>query len=107
MSLTNKLWQGRDVESAAAVTPMYSDLDRQTKGSAVTNERRSEMGERAGGKAATRGLSCTTPTVVRNGNSVGLEVYAHSYHCRKSTRGRYRHDSHRPCVVLAFRRMCK
>ena len=107
MSLTNKLWQGRDVESAAAVTPMYSDLDRQTKGTAGNNDRRREMGERAGGKAATRGLSCTTPTVVRNGNSVGLEVYAHSYHCRKSTRGRYRHDSHRPCVVLAFRRMCK
>lgn len=38
MSLTNKLWQGRDVESAAAVTPMYSDLDRQTKGTAGKNK---------------------------------------------------------------------
>lgn len=38
MSLMNKLWQGRDVESAAAVTPMYSDLDRRTKGTAGNNK---------------------------------------------------------------------
>ena len=38
--------------------------------------------------------------------SHGVTADAHSYPCPKSTRGRYRHDSHRPCVVLAFRRMC-
>ena len=38
--------------------------------------------------------------------SHGVTAHVHSYLCPKSARGRYRHDSHRPCVVLAFQRLC-
>ena len=98
-----KLRQGRDVERTTAVTPMFSDLDKKTKGTAGSNKGGAKWASEPKEWQRCADFSATLNRGKKR-QSHGVTAHVHSYLCSKSTRGRYRHDSHRPCVVLAFQR---
>lgn len=101
-----KLRQGRDVERTTAATPMFSGLDIEPRAplEPIKAARNGRASRRNGSDARTFRHTLNRG---EKRQSQGVTADAHSYLCSKSTRGRYRHDSHRPCVVLAFRRMSK
>lgn len=101
-----KLRQGRDVERTTAVTPIcFPTLTKRPRAplEQIKAARNGRASRRNGSDARTFRHTLNRG---EKRQSHGVTAHVHSYLCSKSTRGRYRHDSHRPCVVLAFQRLC-